>query len=111
MNHKDWLPDEAIADLTVRRALRQVEDPVAMANDLFKENLPMSVMAICHIALHSPVDAIRFQAARYVVDRTMGDKGGPMVDGDNKPAWERIYEGVLVEADKITGQASQDFGM
>jgi len=113
MDHKDWLPDEAIENLTVRRALSKVEDSISLSNELFKENLPMSVMSICHLAVYSPIEAIRFQAAKYVVDRTMGDKGS-MPDVDSKPAWERIYEGVLVEADKIVGNGKyndQDFGL
>ncbi|SRR6266511_1650170 len=104
MDYKEWCPDEAIQDLTVRRALREVEDPVKMAVDLLKENLPLSVLSMTHLAVHSPTEAIRYQASKYIMDRTLGDPRANLMLPDNKPAWERIYDDVLVEAEKIVNE-------
>lgn len=79
-----------------------------MANDILKENLPLATMSIAHMAVHSPTEQVRFNAAKYIVDRVYGDtKGGPIQD--TKPAWEYIYQDVLVEADGITGASESDF--
>jgi hypothetical protein len=105
MEYKEWVPDEAVERLTLERIKHGV-DPIKIAAELFKENLPLSVMSICHMAVHSPAEAIRFQAARYVVDRTMGSSKEDLRGVDNEPAWNKIYDSVLVEADNITKNAA-----
>ena len=100
-NLRDWIPDSAVEELTVRRALSKVEDPIKLAVDILRENLPLSTMSMVHLATNSPTEAIRFQAAKYVMDRTLGD-GKDLKLPDNKPAWEKIYDTVLVEVDNIT---------
>jgi hypothetical protein len=99
--YKDWVPDEAVEELTLRRALANVEDPVSLAQDLFKEALPLSVMSLTHMAIHSQTENIRYMAAKLVVERVMGaamQQGRPV---DERPAWEKIFDTVLVETDRI----------
>lgn len=100
MTDQEWVPDEALKTMPMHKALHG-EDPIKVANELLKEALPMSIMSITHLAIHSPAEQVRLQAAKYVVDRTLGPVKDDMRVADNKPAWEKIYEGVLVEAESI----------
>lgn len=98
---KHWVPDEAIEALTLRRALATVEDPVTMANTLFKENLPLAAMAMTHLAIHSPSEPIRYQAAKFVIERMM-DPGKSLNGGKDRPIWQEIYEAVVVQNKEIS---------
>jgi len=97
-DNRDWIPDAAIENLTVRRALMDIEDPVKLANQILKETVPLATMSMAHLAIHCPVDSVRYQAAKYVMDRVLGpaNQGADEV----RPAWEDIYEAVLVEAEQ-----------
>lgn len=96
-DNRDWIPDEAVANLTVRRALMEDEDPIKLANSVLKETVPLATMSMAHLAIHCPVDSVRYQAAKYVMDRVLGAAGQGA--DDVRPAWEDIYEAVLVEAE------------
>jgi hypothetical protein len=96
---RQWVPDEAIENLTVRRALQNMEDPLRLASDILKETLPLATMSMAHLAVHSPTEAIRFQAARYIMDRTLGD--GPKIP-EAKPAWDKIFDSVVTEVEHYT---------
>lgn len=98
---RSWCPDEAIEQLTVRRALQDKEDPIKMAADIVKEHLPLATMSMAHLAIHSQTEAIRFQASKYIMDRSLGD-GKDLRLPDNKPAWDKIFDSVLVEVEQIT---------
>lgn len=94
---RDWVPDQEIEKLTLRRALQDQEDPAKMAADLFKEALPLAVMSMTHMAIHSPTEPIRFQAAKYVIDRSMGPVTATTKPVDERPAWEKLLQTVTVE--------------
>lgn len=100
---KDWDPDEALRNLTMEKSLEGLDSNIAVAKRLFEENLPLSVMSICHLAVHSPNEGIRFNAARYVVDRTMGpaEKSGTP---DGQHAWQAVFDTVLTEAESYLGR-------
>lgn len=102
MSNRDWVPDDAIEELTLRRAMQTVEDPAKIAADLFKEALPLSVMSMTHLAIHSPTEAIRFQASKYVIDRSMGPVTATTKPVDERPAWEKLLQTITVEADAVT---------
>jgi hypothetical protein len=94
----DWNPFEALKNLTMERALESTNTPQQTAKRLFEENLPIAVMSICHIATYGESEAMRFNAARYVVERTMGPaERTSTVDG--RHAWDDIYEKVVSEAE------------
>lgn len=100
MSHADgsWDPIEALKNLTMEKALGQNESPQNLAKRLFEENLPVSVMAICHLATYSETEAIRFNAAKYVVERTMGPaERQDKLEG--RHIWDDIYEKVVSEAE------------
>lgn len=99
-DYREWVPDEAVEKLTVRRALQEVEDPIKMASDLIKEALPLATMSMTHLAIYSPTENVRFQAAKFIMDKALGDSKELRLP-DNKPAWETIYDSVLVEAENV----------
>jgi|SRR5215467_1765720 len=104
---RDWIPDVAMEALVVRRALQDVEDPLKMAADIVKETLPIATMSIAHLAIHSPTEQVRLAAAKYLVDRAYGDGGKGVALPEAKPAWERVYDSVLVEAENAKSGASE----
>lgn len=97
---EDWVPNDAIEALTLKRALQDVEDPIKMAADIFKESLPLAVMSLSHMAIHSPIEQVRLNAAKYVVERVMGSTPTTLRPPDEQPAWEKLYQGALVEVKK-----------
>lgn len=101
---KDWIPEQAVEELTLKRALQDVEDPAKMANDLFKEALPLAVMSMTHLAIHEQNPQIRFNAAKYVIDRNMGSVQSPTKPESDAPAWQRIYDSIAVVSENINPQ-------
>ena len=98
MADKEWDAEQALANLRLEHAFEGLDDPHKVAERLFKENLSLAVMAICHLASYSSNEVMRFNAAKYVVDRSMGP-ADKMTTPTGKPAWEEVYEKVLTEAD------------
>lgn len=94
----DWDPIEALKSLVAERALSNDETPVEQAKRLFGENLPLAVLAICHMATYSPIEAIRFNAAKYVVDRTMGPSERGTNSAEGRRVWDDLYEQIIDEA-------------
>jgi hypothetical protein len=106
MDYQEWDPDEALKNLKLENALEGMDNPIKLARRLFSENLPLSTMSICHLAVHSPNEGIRFNAARYVVDRTMGIVEKANVP-DDEHVWKSVFDSVLTEA---TGYLSKTDG-
>lgn len=96
--HEAWLPSKAVEELTVRRALADVEDPVKLANQLLRDALPLAVMGMTHMAVHETNAHIRFNAQKYVIDRSMGGTSAKAMPIEDKPAWERIFDNVAVQS-------------
>lgn len=105
MSYDEWVADEAIEKLTLRRALSDVEDPVAMATQLFKESLPIAVMSMTHLAIHGSSEAIRYQGSKFVIERCMGVTPRMERPGDERPAWEKIWDSAITETDKAEATA------
>lgn len=93
-----WCPTKAIEELTLKRALQNVEDPIKMANDLLREALPLAVMGVTHIAIHEQNPLIRFNAQKYVIDRNMGSVQSPTKPESEAPAWQKIFDSIAVVA-------------
>lgn len=94
-----WDADEALRNLKLENALDANETPTEMAKRLLSENVPLAVLAICHMAKHSQIEAIRFNAAKYVVDRTFGPYERGAGGSDDKHVWDDIYDNVITEAE------------
>lgn len=97
-NSGPWDPIQALKNLTMEHALESVVSPEDMAKRLFKENLPLAVMAICHLATYSDTEMMRFQAAKFVVERTMGPAEKVATEA-GRHAWDDIYDNVTQEAE------------
>jgi len=97
MDSPEWLPDKAIEELTLKRALSKIENSLTLASDIFKDCAPIAAMSICHMAIHSPTEQIRLAAGKHVVDRAMGTPAPtPRIERD-KPIWEDLFESVKQE--------------
>jgi len=99
MEYSEWVPSVAIEELTLKRALQDVEDPVKLAAELFREALPLAVMGVTHIAIHEPNPLIRFNAQKYVIDRNMGSVQSPTKPDSEVPAWQKIFDTIAEVAD------------
>lgn len=98
MEYTEWDPNKALENLKFENAVDGLDNSIMTAKRLFEENLPLSVMSICHLAIHSPNEGIRFNAARYVVDRTMGPAEKASVP-EGQEAWKSVFDSVLTEAE------------
>lgn len=103
VDRREWVPDKAVEELTVRRALQKLESPTELAKDILKDVLPLATMSMVHLAIHSPTESIRFNASKYIMDKSLGD-GKDLRLPDNRPAWEKIYDSVLEEVDAIVNK-------
>jgi hypothetical protein len=98
---EDWNANEALTNLHMEKALGDMGSPQELAKRLFEENLPLATMAICHLATRSESEAIRFNAAKYVVERTMGP-AEKVEKAEGRHAWDDIYDEVVED---LTQQA------
>jgi len=67
-----WIPEEALEGITMERSVRPSETEQTMAERVFLENLPVAALSIVNLAIHSPSEKIRLDAAKYVVERNLG---------------------------------------
>lgn len=95
----EWLPERAIEELTLKRALQDVEDPVKMANDIMKEALPLITMGMTHAAVYEPNPIVRYNSQKYVMDRMLGSVTSPTKPESEAPAWQKIFDSIAVVAD------------
>lgn len=96
----EWNPTTALENLLMEKALDSTATPQTTAKRLFEEALPLSVMAICHIAAYGESEGMRFNAAKYVVERTMGP-AEKQAAPDGRHAWDDIYENVVTGAEEF----------
>lgn len=97
--HEEWVPALAIEELTLKRALQDVEDPAKMAAELLKEALPLAVMSVTHLALYEQNPIVRYNASKYVIDRNMGSVQSPTKPESDAPAWQKIFDTIAEVAD------------
>lgn len=95
---KEWDANHALMMLSMERALDHKDSPQTVAKRLLEECLPIATMSLCHIAVHGDSEVMRFQASKYVVERTMGpaERLAPV---EGRHAWDDIYEQVTTEAE------------
>jgi len=67
----DWDPDNIIDSLADEKRVLELSD-VDAAEKILKENVGRAAHAIVHIAVRSPDPKLRFDAAKYVVERVLG---------------------------------------
>jgi len=66
-----WDPDEALKGLVLQSQV-EGEDETTQANRILREAAPMAAQAVVHIAKYARSDSLRFQAAKYVIERNLG---------------------------------------
>lgn len=95
-----WVPDDAVKNLTMEKALHSNESHAQLARRLIDEALPLATMAITHMAIHSRKEEIRLNAAKYIMEHAIGAPGKssdvPMVGGN---AWDTVYSAVLMPSE------------
>ena len=89
---RDWDPDEALESLKMERQLAPDESEEQIAKKLFRENLVTATQAICHLAVYGMNEKLRFDAAKYVVERNLGPAG---YDGGVKDPIEDLIADII----------------
>lgn len=97
-----WVPDEAVRNLTMERALHSQETHTQLAKRLLEEALPLATMAVTHMALNSRKEEVRLAAAKYVMEHSLGAPGKSTdLPTSGKHVWDSIHEAVLVDGPNI----------
>ncbi len=103
----EWSADRALTNLSFEKALIDLGSPQDQAKKLFEEALPLVAMSICHLATRSDSEAIRFNAGKYVVERTMGPAEKQNANEGGRHAWDDIYDDVVEDVvNKAEGYAN-----
>ena len=68
----DWDKNAALASLAVRRDVEGERSEAQVAEDIFREALPLAALQIVHLSEHSGNERLRADLARYVVERNLG---------------------------------------
>lgn len=67
----DWVTDEEVQALREEREVFSL-DETQQAEKIFKENLPAVAHSVVKLARTAQSEAVRLNAAKYVVDRNLG---------------------------------------
>jgi len=84
-----FVSEEDIKNLKLEQEVTD-ESMVSMGQRFFEDNLPQAVLSIVKVARHSENDKLRFDAAKYIVERVLGkiqDTGTT-----EKAAWEKLID-------------------
>jgi hypothetical protein len=76
-----WVPEEALASLTLERDVHPGESSEDQARRIISENAPAAAMSIVNLALRADNDRVRLQAAQFVYDRATA------IDAGAKDPW------------------------
>jgi len=82
----------------IAAATEQIATSGRNAEAIFRANAAAAATEIVNLALSSPNDSVRFNAAKYVVERVMGkvpDTKDFDKDGTGAP-WEGVYSAIVV---------------
>ena len=79
-------PDEAYESVY---GYKPSESPEEMAKQILQENLIPSVNTLVNLAAFAENDRIRFEAARYVIERNLGKLTDRLPLGD---MWEQLFK-------------------
>lgn len=93
-----WVPDEAVRNLTMEKALHGNETHTQLAKRLLEEALPLATMSVTHMALNSRKEEVRLAAAKYVMEHALGSPGKSDQPISGGHAWDSIHDAVLVDS-------------
>lgn len=97
---KEWIPDDALESMIMERSLHSGENNVKTSRRLIDENIPIVTQAMLHLAIHSASERIRFDASRYLMDRSLGRASEESVAPESTPVSE-FLESVLQDIDQV----------
>ncbi len=89
----EWITEEDVKALEMERDILG-DDEEQQAIRILKENLPTVVHAVVKLARTASSETVRFNAAKYVIDRNLGRVTDPEVTEDD--VLKKIYEDVTV---------------
>ena len=92
----EWDADSKLSDLSMEIALDN-GDQVKTASRIFLENTAVAAQSIVHTALYSHNERLRLDAAKYVVERSMG-KIGDTDPLSTKDPWEDLLTSITKES-------------
>lgn len=104
-----WIPDQAVSNMAMEKALHGNESNVQLAKRLIDECLPLAVMSVTHMAMNSPKEETRLAASKYLIDHAMGS---PIKKDDvpvgSRHAWDVVHDAVLVDAQTVQSDWHKD---
>ena len=71
----DWNPDDAFASLVAETIDGHNGDHLKHAEAIIHDAAPIAAQTIVHIAKFSPVEKVRLDASKYIIERTLGKTG------------------------------------
>lgn len=91
-----WVDDEALEALKMESAVfgqgLGSQSNADISQRLMDENVVGATMSIIHIARHAEQPQLRFNAAKYVVDRVLGSVGKDAPSKDKDPLEALVEE-------------------
>lgn len=90
----EWNVEDALRSLEIEKSVHSDEDSKDIADRIYDENVVASALAISHLAIHSPNEKIRMDAAKYVTERVMGRIGDEKATGEDNPL-EKLLADIL----------------
>ena len=94
MAQSTWDPDEALASLAAETQLFLEEDTTDAARRIFREHTAVAAMSLVHLALHSSNERVRMDAAKTVLDRSLGPITATIPAG--KDPFEELLDACVV---------------
>lgn len=106
---RDWKPEESLQALTAEAQAFGLTNPdgsidaVAMGRKQLAECLNTCLAGMAHLASFGESESVRFQAQKYLIDRSMGIVSalGDLHDGDTNPLEKLLGE--IVEYENAHG--------
>lgn len=103
-----WMPDDAVRNLTMEKALHSHESHTQLAKRLLEEALPLATMSVTHMALNSRKEEVRLAAAKYVMEHALGAPGKNTDVPTGKHVWDNIHEAVLIDSPTSSNRRRND---
>ena len=94
-----WVTDEAFDNLVMERVVNPAESAEELTMRLFREASPVATQGIIHLALKGASERVRFEAQKYIVDRTVGRIGDAKPDTDASQSWEKFMSEVIKDTE------------
>jgi hypothetical protein len=106
----NWDPELALEALGTAKAVYG-EDEARVAEELFRQGLPMAAMTIIHASKHSNNERLRVDAAKYVVERNLGAiKDANPLQGRREDPLMALVQSLTKSEDDAIDKAKEKLG-